>query len=198
MPSLVESLQELERDLGYTPVRIAAHSDIPFAVFRYSPSEEFSLRKHLRLLAINLEKDCSRSVHFISLARIAWETAERYGLDDLFRTEKLRGFDAAQRHLGQLLSSEDFRPAEQSILEKLASLDPDRDCAFLVRAGGFAPAILRTSTLLGALENRTRVPIVLFYPGHLEYGTDLRFYDLPSQGGLGAYSYRVKIYGGGA
>jgi hypothetical protein len=119
-------------------------------------------------------------------------------MDDLFRTEKLRGFDAAQRHLGQLLSSEDFKPAEQSILEKLASLDPDKDCAFLVRAGGFAPAILRTSTLLGALENRTRVPIVLFYPGHLEYGTDLRFYDLPSQGGLGAYSYRVKIYGGGA
>lgn len=196
MSSLAEYLQELKQDLGYNPVRIAAHSDIPFAVFRYRPSEEFPLRKHLRLLAINLQRDASRSVHFISLARIAWDTAALFDIDDLFQTEKLRGFDAAQKHLGQLLSSEDFKPAAQSILERTTSLDPDKDCVFLVRAGGFAPAIQRTSSLLGALENRTRVPIVLFYPGNLEFGTDLRFYDLPSRGSLGAYNYRVKIYGG--
>jgi hypothetical protein len=198
MSSLLEALEELKEDLGRHPVRIAAHSDIPFAVFRYPPSEEFSLRRHLRLLAVNLEKDCSRSVLFISLARLAWETAELFGIDDLFKTESLRGFDAAQRHIGQLLSSKDFKPAEESILEKTESLDPDSHCVFLVRSGGFSPAIHRTSALLGALENRTRVPMVLFYPGSLEFGTDLRFYDLPSQGGLGAYNYRVKIYGGGS
>ncbi len=198
MPSLADALAELKEDLGSRPVRIAAHSDIPFAVFRYSPEDEFALRRHLRLLAVNLKKDCSRSVLFVSLARLVWETAELFGIDDLFQTERLRGFDAAQRHLQSLLVSEDFKPAEESVLEKTASLDPETDCVFLVRAGGLAPAVLRTSALLGALENRTRVPVILFYPGSLEFGTDLRFYDLPSQGGLGAYNYRVRIYGGGS
>jgi hypothetical protein len=39
------------------------------------------------------------------------------------------------------------------------------------------------------------VPSVLFYPGSAEVGTDLRFYDLPVEGSLGVYNYRVKIYG---
>ena len=196
MSSLAESLDELRADLAYNPVRIAAHSDIPFAIFRYSPSEEFVLRRHMRLLAITLQNDHSRTVRFISLARIAWETAELFGIDDLYKTESIRGFEAAQGHLRQLMSSEDFKPAADIVLDKIASLDPNKDCVFLVRAGGLAPFIQRTSTLLGALENRTRVPIVLFFPGRLELGTDLRFYDIPSHGGTGAYCYRVKIYGG--
>jgi hypothetical protein len=39
------------------------------------------------------------------------------------------------------------------------------------------------------------VPVVCFYPGSAEAGTDLRFYDLPVEGGLGVYNYRVKVYG---
>ena len=39
------------------------------------------------------------------------------------------------------------------------------------------------------------VPIVLFYPGSAETGTDLRFYNLPVDSNLGAYNYRVRVYG---
>jgi hypothetical protein len=195
MSSLVETIKQLEADLAARPMRIAAHSDMPFAIFRYPPHDEFALRKQLRLLAITLNQNHGRSVTFISLARIVWDTIHSFDKDDLFKTESLRGFDAAQGHLNQLLTSTDFRPAADSVIEKIGSLLPEKDVVFLVRAGGFAPHIFRTSHLLDTLHNRTLVPIVLFYPGSADVGTDLRFFDLPSEGSIGVYNYRVKIYG---
>ena len=195
MASLVESIKQLEGDLAARPIRIAAHSDMPFAIFRYPPHEEFALRKQLRLLAITLAQDHARKVTFMSIAHIVWDTIRSFGENDLFKTEAFRGFDAAQRHINQLLTSSDFRPAADSVLEKMAPLSPEKDVVFLVRAGGFAPYIYRTSHLLDNLHNRTLVPVVLFYPGSAEVGTDLRFFDLPTKGTSGVYNYRVRIYG---
>lgn len=196
MSSLDNAIKVLESDLKTSPMRIAAHSDMPFAIFRYSPLEEFNLRKHLRLLSITLKNECGRHVSFVSLSRLVWETVDLFGEEDLYNTEKLRGFNAAQRHINQLLTSRDFKPAEDSVLEKISGLNPARDMVFLVRAGGFAPGIYRTSILLDMLHNRTSVPSILFFPGSAEAGTDLRFFDIPIHGGLGVYNYRVRIYGG--
>lgn len=66
MVSLSEGLEVLERDLAARPPRIAAHSDMPFAVFVYPPQDEYALRQHLRLLAIRLEADHARRVTFVS------------------------------------------------------------------------------------------------------------------------------------
>ena len=49
--SLAETIRLLESDLSAGPTRIAAHSDMPFAILRYDPAEEYALRRHLRLLA---------------------------------------------------------------------------------------------------------------------------------------------------
>ena len=195
MSSLAEEIKILEADLGARPMRIAAHSDMPFAIFRYSPQEEFGLRKHLRLLAIGLFQHHGLKVTFISLSRIVWETVRMFGESDLFETERLRGFDAAQKHVHQLITSRDFKLAAESVLEKMKGLTPEKNIVFLVRAGGFAPYIHRTSQLLDSLHNRTLVPVILFYPGSVEVGTDLRFFDLPVKGTPGVYNYRVKIYG---
>jgi hypothetical protein len=195
MASLAESIRELETDLAARPMRIAAHRDMPFAIFRYSPHEEFALRKQIRLLAIGLSQNHRIKVTFISIARIVWDTIHESGEDDLFQTERLRGFDAGQKHINQLLTSMDFKPVAESVLQKMIGLSPDKDVVFLVRAGGFAPYIYRTSHLLDNLHNRTLVPVILFYPGSAEVGTDLRFFDLPVKGTLGVYNYRVKIYG---
>lgn len=195
MSSLAEALSELEKDLTARPLRIAAHSDMPFAIFRYPPQEEFDLRKHLRLLSIGLSQRHGLKVTFISLSRIVWETIRIFRENDLFETERLRGFDAAQTHVNKLISSVDFKPAAESVLERMRDLTPAKDVVFLVRAGGFAPYICRTSQLLDCLHNRTRVPVILFYPGSVEVGTDLRFFDLPVRGTPGVYNYRVKIYG---
>ena len=195
MPSLVDSIKELESDLAARPIRIAAHSDMPFAIFIYPPFEEFVLRKQLRLLAITLNQNHGRQVKFVSLASIVWETIHQFDENDLFKTEALRGLYAAQLHINKLITSSDFQPAADSVLSKMVSLNPEKDVVFLVRAGGFAPYIYRTSQLLDSLHNRTLVPIILFYPGSAEAGTDLHFYDLPTKGSPGAYNYRVRIYG---
>jgi hypothetical protein len=195
MSFLVDTIKQLEADLTARPIRIAAHHDMPFAIFRYPPQEEFDLRKRLRLLAIKLEQDHGLRVKFLSLARIVWDTVREFDEEDLYKTEELRGFDAAQKHINQLLTSPDFRPAAESVLQKMTDLSSDKDVVFLMRAGGFAPYIFRTSQLLDNLHNKTLVPVILFYPGRAEAGTDLRFFDLPVRGALGVYNYRVKIYG---
>jgi hypothetical protein len=195
MRSLADSLSELEADLSFHPPHIAAHSDMPYAIFVYPPVDEFALRKQLRLLSIKLSQNYNRRVTFLSISQLVWDTLKTFGLSDLYKTESLRGFIAAEQHIHQLITSPDFKPLTDSVLEKISFLSPDSDVVFLVRAGGFAPNICRASWLLEGLHNRTTVPIILFYPGSAETGTDLRFFDLPSQGSLGAYNYRVKLYG---
>lgn len=196
MLSLAELIKQLEADLAAKPMRISAHSDMPFAIFSYPPKMEFPLRKQLRLLAISLNENHQRKVTFVSIAGIIWEIIREFNINDLFKTEELRGFEAAQKHVNQLITSPDFHPIADSILRKIAALSPERDIVFLVRAGGLAPYIYRTSHLLDTLHTRTMIPIVLFYPGTAQVGTDLHFYDLPVMGSPGVYNYRVKIYGG--
>lgn len=196
MSSLAREIEVFERDLAAQPPRIAAHSDMPFAIFRYDPGDEYALRSALRLLAIRLQQDHERRVTFISLSRIVWDTIRRQGgTEYLFKTEAARGFAAAQQHANRLLSSPDFEPIADTLAATLQPLDPGRDVVFLVRAGGFAPFIYRCSVLLEGLHRRTMVPIILFYPGSAGPGTDLRFYDIPVQDAVGVYNYRVTVYG---
>ncbi|HPU93802.1 MAG TPA: DUF1788 domain-containing protein [Candidatus Saccharicenans sp.] len=195
MKSLADSLIELEKDLSYRPARISAHSDMPYAIFVYPPAEEFSMRKHLRLFSIKLSQNHGRQVKFLSIARMVWDTIRIYGLEDLYKTEMLRGFGAAQKHVHQLITGPDFKPLTETVMEKISNLTPDDNVVFLVRAGGFAPSICSISWLLEGLHGKTDVPIIVFYPGSVEAGSDLRFFNLPVRGNLGAYNYRVKIYG---
>ena len=196
MSSWADSLDQLKSDLTAHPMRIAAHHDMPFAIFRYAPSDEFLLRKQLRLMAIALQQEHGRKVTFVSLSRLVWDAVQNHGgTDYLYKTESTRGFHAAQQHVNHLLTSPDFQPASDSLLSGMAALNPDKDVVFLVRAGGFAPGIFRVSVLLEGLHRQTKVPVILFYPGSARVGTDLRFYDIPADGNLGVYNYRVRVYG---
>jgi hypothetical protein len=196
MFSLEKNLKTLEDDLTANPLRISAYHDLPFAIFRYAPEEEFELRKQLRLFAFGLEQNHGKRVHFVSLARLVWKiVSEQQGLDYLYKVETTRGFEAAQSHIHNLLSSPHFRPIADEVLATLEGLNPQKDVVFLVRAGGFAPAIYRCSVLLDELHRRTMVPIIFFYPGTAERATDLSFYNQPGAGSLGVYNYRVKVYG---
>jgi len=196
MISLEDSLKRLESDLVAEPIRLAAHSDMPFAIFRYKPQDEYVLRKQLRLLAFSLSQNHHREVVFVSIAELVWDIVKRYeGTDYLFKTESVRGFSTAQEHVNRLLTSPDYRPVADELISRIQKLDPAKHVLFMVRAGGFAPFVYRCSSLLDGLHHQTMVPSVLFYPGSSEVGTDLRFYDLPVEGNLGVYNYRVKIYG---
>jgi hypothetical protein len=196
MSSLEINLKTLEQDLATSPVRISAYHDLPFAIFRYDPEEEFDIRKQLRLFSFGLEHNHGKRVRFISLAQLVWGVvADPKALNELYQVEKMRGFEAAQNHLHSLISNRVFRPIADEVLAHLNGLDPAKDVAFLVRAGGFAPAIYRCSILLDELHHRTMVPIIFFYPGAAESATELSFYNQPGAGSLGVYNYRVKVYG---
>jgi hypothetical protein len=198
--SIDEALDLLKRDLTGDRCSIAAQSGIPFAILRYAPGDEFILRRKVRLFANELKQSHHLSAGFISLARFVWTAiAETDGVEYLHKTEKTGGgVQAAQDDLGGrlcLCPQEPYSLASQ-VMQRLGAFNPTPDVLFLVRTGGIAPYIYRSSTLLNELnELGLKTPTILCYPGSSIVGTDLRFYDLPSEEGLGAYNYRVKIYG---
>lgn len=197
MLSLEEQLKILEEDLTNSPLRISAYHDLPFAIFRYDPWDEFLCRRHIRLLAISLEQNHSKKVTFVSLAKILWKVIkETEGLDAIVSEERQLGFDRAQQTVFKLLSDSDFMPFPDQLETQMKDMSPDKDIVFLVRAGALAPNIYRCSVLLDSMHRRTMVPIILFYPGTAEGKTDLRFMNMQDRANLGTYNYRVKIYGG--
>lgn len=197
MLSLKEHFRILEEDLISTPIRISAYHDLPFAIFRYDPQEEFTCRKHIRLLSISLEQNYHKKVHFVSLAKLLWRAIyETEGLDSVIAVEKRLGFEHAQEMVYRILSDEDFMPLPRLLEEEVRHLSPEKDIVFLVRAASLAPGIYRCSVLLDQMHGRTMVPMILFYPGTIDGKTDLRFMNMHERANSGTYNYRVKIYGG--
>ncbi len=197
MLSLEEHFRILEEDLTIVPLRISAYHDLPFAIFRYDPGDEFQCRKRMRLLAITLEQNHNKTVTFISLGTLLWKIiTDTEGIDAIVYEERQLGFQRAQETVNRLLSDEDFMPLPNVLESQVKHFDPAKDIVFLVRAGALAPRIYRCSVLLDQMHGRTMVPIVLFYPGTSEGKTDLRFMNMQERAHTGTYSYRVKIYGG--
>jgi hypothetical protein len=193
MLSLKDRIELLENDLKAVPPRISVHSDLPFAILRYDPHEEWNLRQQVRLLATRLN-NLGKEVVTISLAELLWEAiSSTEGIDTLIELEQERGFEAAQEQATIYLSDEDWSPLPNLLTQNLKSLDPKKHIVFLTRAASMAPAIYQMSRLLDEMQGRTRVMTILFYPGTLEGTTGLRFMGLKDREALG--NYRVKIYG---
>lgn len=193
MSLLKELIQQLERDLTATPVRISAYHDLPFAILRYDAKDEWEMRRETKHLATRLG-NAGKDVRAISLADMLWEAIDRAeGLEAVIDLERSRGFAAAQAQVTTYLSDPDWSLLPDMLADRLRPLDPARHVAFLLRASAMAPAIYHLSRLLDEMQGRTQVPTVLFYPGTLEGANGLRFMGLPSRETTG--NYRVKIYG---
>jgi len=199
MSSLKNSIAPLESDLKADPPRISVYHDLPFAIMRYNPSDEWELRREIKLLATRLES-AGKTVHMISMAELLWEALEqvhRQDDDEGFRAvvalEKERGFVEAQNQVTTYLSSPVWVPLWGFLADRLAPINPDHSVVFLTRAAAMSPGIFHMSMLLDKMHGRTKVPTILFYPGSLEGTTGLRFMELKDRDALG--NYRVKIYG---
>lgn len=195
MLSLNERISILEQDLAATPPRISVYHDLPFAILRYDPEEEWHLRTEIRLLATRLEaRVVGRKVALISLAELLWQSIDRSeGLEAVVNLEREFGFQAAQEQVTQYLTDPDWCPLPDLLAERLAALEPSRDMAFLLRAGAMAPSIYGMSRLLDEMQGRTKVTTILCYPGTLKGTTGLRFMGMADREPMG--NYRVKIYG---
>ena len=192
---LPNRIRELEQDLVSQPPRISAYHDLPFAIFRYDPPDEYVVRKEAVLLATRLRENHGRRATFISIAEIMWRAIrETEGVAAIVSEEQELGFDRAQRTVSTILSDPEFAPLPRVLLERLGPLDPNKDVAFIVRAAALAPAIYHVSKLLDEMQGRTAVPAILFYPGSvsIESNTGLRFMSMPNREAYG--NYRVKIY----
>jgi Domain of unknown function (DUF1788) len=191
--SSTEGLKALGDDLLAKPMRIVVHPELPFAVYRYDPRDEWPVRRAVKNLAARLEAEGGRRVKQISLSELMWRAVdESEGMEALVELEREDGFEAAQRQVNAYLSDPIWNPLRHAVLERLAGLDPVQDIAFLVRAAALTPNVYHMSRLLEELQGKTEVPTVLFYPGSIEGALGLRFMALPS--GEVAGNYRVKIY----
>jgi Domain of unknown function (DUF1788) len=193
MSSLRQRIELLEADLKAVPPRISVYHDLPFAILRYEPTEEWELRREARLLATRLEA-FGKEVHSISMSALLWLAIEETeGLEAVVGLERDRGYLAAQEQVTTYLSDRDWRPLADLVAERLAAYDPARSIVFLTRVAAMAPGLYHMSKLLDQLQGKTQVTTILFYPGSIEGTTGLRFMDLKDREALG--NYRVKIYG---
>ena len=193
MSSLRERIELLESDLQAVPSRISVYHDLPFAILRYDPQDEWELRREVRLLATRLETE-GKEVHIIRMSELLWKAIdETEGLDEIVALENQRGYLAAQEQVTTYLSDKDWRPLADLLAERLADLEPEKSIAFLTRAAAMAPGIYTMSMLLDQMHGKTRVTTILFYPGSIEGTTGLRFMNLKDREALG--NYRVKVYG---
>lgn len=198
MSSLRKRIDDLEADLKHDPIRISVYHDLPFAIFRYEPGDEWEMRREVKNLETRLANSGKRVVE-LSLESMLWDALraiEEEDLDDgyhaLVDLEKHEGFLAAQEVLITYLSSKEWCSLAEIVARRLNALDPARDIAFLLHAAAMAPDFYQMSRLLDELHGRTMVPAILYYPGTLEGTTGLRFMDLRNREATG--NYRVKIY----
>jgi hypothetical protein len=199
MSSLKDNIAPLESDLKAVPPRINVYHDLPFAIMRYDPTDEWELRREIKLLATRLEA-VGREIHIIPMSELLWSALEKVhqkdddeGLEAVIALEKERGYVEAQQQMSTYLSNKVWVPLWDLLAERLAPIRPENSVVFLTRVAAMSPGIFHVSMLLDKMQGKTKVTTVLFYPGSIEGTTGLRFMDLKDRDALG--NYRVKIYG---
>ena len=182
--------QELEPILASSDPRekISAYHDMPYALFRYDPTQELAVRSAVTALKTRLENKGKR-VTKISLAECLTEALESEApLSEWFELEKQFGVEKAVEDIHSLLAER--TPLVDLVASRMpADPDPKRDVALIVRTGALFP-VYRTFSLLEQLKGRVEIPTILFYPGDLDGAAGLRF-----MGVLDAeHNYRPKIF----
>ncbi|MCY3868732.1 MAG: DUF1788 domain-containing protein [Gemmatimonadetes bacterium] len=168
---------------------ISAYHDMPYAIFRYPPEEEFAVRAEISMLKTRLEQSGKR-VTIISLAECLVAALEAEGIDapSLIEAEKSVGLEETVHTVHEILS--DYQPLDALVVERMPeNPDPLKDIVMITRSGALFP-MYRTSSLLDQLMGSVQLPSVLFYPGELDGAAGLKF-----MGILDAeHNYRPKIF----
>src|SRR3982074_1605797 len=167
--------QDLEPLLALPDPRtkLSAYHDMPYAIFRYDPAEEFELRAQVSLLQTRLEQRGKR-VTRISLAECLDEAMRsQRPLEEWFAAEREQGVETVVETVHSVLS--EYTPLVDLVAARMPD-DPDplRDVVFVLRTGALFP-VYRTFSLLEQLKGRVHVPTILFYPGVLDGAAGPRF-----------------------
>lgn len=185
---LTQKLEPVLRQSDPRP-QISAYHDMPYAIFRYPPEDEFAVRNEMTLLRTRLEQ-AGKRVTTVSLAECMSAALLAKGLDTtaLATAEKAVGLTTTIETIHEVLS--EYEPLDALVAARIPEVaDPLRDIVFIVRAGALFP-VYRTSSLLEQLKGKVHVPAVLFYPGELEGAAGLRFMGVLDP----EHNYRPKIF----
>lgn len=168
--------------------RISAYHDMPYALFRYDPEEEFELRKEVTMLETRLTQRGKR-VTRISLAECLDEAMRsQRSIAEWCAAEREQGLETIIDTVHAVLS--EYKPLVDLVAARMPEgADPLRDVVFIVRTGALFP-VYRTFSLLEQLKGRVQVPTVLFYPGELDGAAGLRFMGVMDA----EHNYRPKIF----
>jgi hypothetical protein len=182
--------EDLEPILGLPDPRekLSAYHDMPYALFRYDPEQEYPLRRELTMLRTRLVQK-SKRVTRISLAECLNEAmASMRPMEDWFEAERNGTVEETVQTITNIL--EDYAPLVDLVAKRMpADPDPRTDVVLINRTGALFP-VYRTFSLLEQLKGRVLVPTILFYPGDLDGASGLRF-----MGVLDAeHNYRPKIF----
>jgi Domain of unknown function (DUF1788) len=181
---------DLEPILGAPDPRekLSAYHDMPYALFRYDPEQEYPLRREVTMLATRLAQKGKR-VTRISLAECLYEAmASQRPMEDWYVAERSGTVEETVQTITNIL--EEYAPLVDLVAKRMpANPDPLADVVLINRTGALFP-VYRTFSLLEQLKGRVLVPTILFYPGDLDGASGLRF-----MGVLDAeHNYRPKIF----
>lgn len=168
--------------------RISAYHDMPYAIFRYDPEDEFALRQQVSMLETRLSQKGKR-VTRISLAECLDEAMRSQRTpDEWYQAEREQGVETTVETIHAVLS--DYAPLTNLVVARLPhEPDPRKDVVLILRAGALFP-MYRTFSLLEQLKGRIDVPAVLFYPGTLDGAAGLSFMGVLAP----EHNYRPKIF----
>jgi hypothetical protein len=160
--SLSDKFNELERLLRDEQRHaLAMHTGVPFILLIYDPHKE----KECRARQIHLrEKLQMRGLEVveIELTNFIFDYYEERGqLERIFELDR----DADKRdELRRMIAGKYEKLLVDRVQERVEGLDRDRGVIFLTGVASMYP-FARVSNLLTELENKVRVPLVVFYPG---------------------------------
>ena len=131
--------------------KLSAYHDMPYALFRYDPAEEFELRKEVRLLATRPDSKVQARVTHISLSECSWEALQSLEpLEGWYEAERANGTDDVIHTISNVLT--DISPLVDRVAERMPQEpQPLNDIALITRAGALFP-VYRTFSLLEQIK----------------------------------------------
>src|SRR6476660_8628255 len=144
MSLLKDSIAPLESDLKAVPPRISVYHDLPFAIMRYNPTDEWELRREIKLLATRLEA-VGKTVHLVPMSELLWTALKKVsqkdhdeGFEAVVALEENRGYVEAQQQVTTYLSTKVWVPLWDLLVERLASIIPESSVVFLTRVAAMS------------------------------------------------------------
>ncbi|MBN2004548.1 MAG: DUF1788 domain-containing protein [Anaerolineae bacterium] len=176
MSSLVDKFVELEHLLRNDRETLALHAGVPFVLLIYDPEQERQCREEQAHLRTKLE-DVGLTVREISVKTFVFDHYAKIGLlNEVFEKEQ-HAPETVYRDLAK-----HYRPAlVKHIIAMAETLPATHTVIFLTEVAHLYPFV-RVANLLEDLENRVKLPLVVFYPGE-ELDGELRFLGLENADG---------------